>query len=244
MRFFFENICSFSFHHGSGVFSLCTECGANDIAVIAKKDKTSLYEDTTVDILVNGEHAKIKDFWIDCYPDDEPMDASLLTNGNYSPCVYFDAWNPPYEKYLTVDMGGAGEYRLPLTVRTFLVDKNEYTEEEMLFNAQTGLDIGNDDDALMWTSFAVSCGSSEAKLMLAKFYEDGLCGLDQDAYHALELYMSLATKGHAEAELTIADHYYNGIGIAQNKETAKTWYEKAAKHSSDEAAKRLKDYFG
>jgi len=75
---------------------------------------------------------------------------------------------------------------------------------------------------------ASDAGSPEAQFELAKLYEQGV-GVEQDSARALELYKASAAQDYADAINDLGFMYYQGaLGLPQDKQTALTYFERAA----------------
>lgn len=63
--------------------------------------------------------------------------------------------------------------------------------------------------------------------------------LAKDYNNAYKQLLPLAEKGNADAQYAVGYMYFYGKGVAQNKEAAKTWLQKAAAQGEPAAIKAL-----
>ena len=80
---------------------------------------------------------------------------------------------------------------------------------------------------------------AEAIFDLGAFYDDGLCGLQQNNAKAFELWHRAAELGSAEAHYNIGNAYFDGQGVERDMNKAKHYYALAAIGGSVEARHNL-----
>lgn len=82
-----------------------------------------------------------------------------------------------------------------------------------------------------WLELAAEQGSSTAKILLSKLAKKS----KQKENSSINILRQLAKSGEAEAQYTLAEHYFNGQFIEKNLDKAALWYLKAAKQGYAEA---------
>ncbi|MDR3796732.1 MAG: hypothetical protein P4K93_01180 [Terracidiphilus sp.] len=80
---------------------------------------------------------------------------------------------------------------------------------------------------MQWYEKAAEQDQVDALWALAKIFDTGR-GVPNDPRQALALMNRAAQLGSLGAELQLADDYYAGHGLAEDKKQAATWYAKAA----------------
>ena len=81
--------------------------------------------------------------------------------------------------------------------------------------------------AFTWFSKGLDQNHSESMVGLANLYSRG-DGINKDSQKALEIRKKAASLGNKEAMRDIAFMYEHGLGVEENKETAKLWQDKAS----------------
>lgn len=84
------------------------------------------------------------------------------------------------------------------------------------------------EESLLWCQKSERSGFIPAKLMLSRFYESGLGGLDQDLRHASQLRMDAAESGYPPAMHAIAVGYLLGVYGNKDRDQALMWLRRAA----------------
>jgi TPR repeat protein len=84
-------------------------------------------------------------------------------------------------------------------------------------------------------------GYAPAQTNLGRMYLSGEGGLFESPTEALHLFQLAAAQGEAHAEFNIGLMYELGKGVPQDKETAVSWYRKAAAHGLPNAVNKLSD---
>ena len=82
-------------------------------------------------------------------------------------------------------------------------------------------------------------GNAVAFNILARFYEDGSCGLPQDMAKANELYLKAGELGCAAAYYNLGQSYRQGDGVEIDEKKAKHYYELAAMNGHMKARHNL-----
>lgn len=81
--------------------------------------------------------------------------------------------------------------------------------------------------AFTWFLKGVDQNHTESMVGLANLYSRG-DGINKDPQKALEIRKKAASLGNKEAMKDIAFMYEHGLGVEENKETAKLWEDKAS----------------
>ena len=90
---------------------------------------------------------------------------------------------------------------------------------------------------------AAKAGDAQAQYKVAKLYEDGMLGLEEDEDVAFAWYMESAQNGYADAMYRIAEAYEDEeLGQYEDEEEAIKWYIKAAMNGHKAAKKRVGDF--
>lgn len=93
---------------------------------------------------------------------------------------------------------------------------------------EKGLGVEKDDvKASQYYEAAAMTGDPLSQFKLGYRLLRGI-GCKQDVTRAFEMQLESASQNFAPAMHNVADHYFNGIGVAQNFTTAAKWFEKAA----------------
>lgn len=82
-------------------------------------------------------------------------------------------------------------------------------------------------------------GDPAAMTLLGRILDEGL----GQPGAALPWYRKAADKGYADAQVQLAELYDAGEGVAQDIETAKSWYERAAAQNHEEALLALGQHY-
>ena len=105
---------------------------------------------------------------------------------------------------------------------------------------QTGKDGAPVDprQATKWLEAAANAGNADALcyLGLRIFAENGHYGSEEDGVRYLS---SAAQKGHAVAQFHMAEFYWDGVHVRQDKDQAIMWYEKSAQQNHEDAQMKL-----
>ncbi|MBV5311185.1 TerD family protein [Chromatium okenii] len=91
-------------------------------------------------------------------------------------------------------------------------------------------EIGVPEDllrAFQYFSKAAAENNADAKLYLARFYDEGFGVITQDQERAIELYTDLAEQGNADAQVALGYLYLNGLGVAVDYSKAFDCFSKA-----------------
>ena len=80
-----------------------------------------------------------------------------------------------------------------------------------------------------------------AQLKCGEIYEDS--ANERHKSLAFKYYLKASILGNAEAQLAIADFYFEGIGVKMNRTRAIEWYEKSANNDNFEAKSNLASIF-
>ena len=125
--------------------------------------------------------------------------------------------NPSAQYNIALVSTIAAEYHFP-----------EYSEEPIALY----------QNAVVWYKKAAEQGYAPAQNELARIYQFGLGGVNQDLEKAVELYIKAADpdpkavgtgkNGHAIAQFNLAAMYHNGDGLKQDFTEAIKWYREAA----------------
>ena len=120
--------------------------------------------------------------------------------------------------------------------------EDAFNEAEEYFYALNGkrLDYSK---AVKLYSKAAEFGYAAAQYMLAECMSDELGGLEYDEDKIFELYSAAAEQGYAKAMFEVGECYGDGIGVDEDEDEQKKWYEKAVEAGSGDAAKCLADYY-
>lgn len=93
---------------------------------------------------------------------------------------------------------------------------------------EKGLGVEKDDvKATQYFEAAAMTGDPIAQFKLGYRLLRGL-GCKQNIARAFEMQLESASQNFGPAMHNVADHYFNGIGVAQSYITAAKWFEKAA----------------
>jgi TPR repeat protein len=94
--------------------------------------------------------------------------------------------------------------------------------------------------AVEWYRKAVDQGVPFALYIIARLYETGGPGLKQDYAKAMKCYREDADRGWSLAQYDIGRLYENGLGVPDDLDQARTWYQKAADQGSEDAKRGLR----
>ncbi|MDR2219318.1 MAG: sel1 repeat family protein [Methylobacillus sp.] len=97
-----------------------------------------------------------------------------------------------------------------------------------MYSSATGVEQ-DFTQAIFWLRKAADQGNADAQLKIGALYEEGWegYGYPQDYALAADWYRKSAEQGNAAAQEILADMYDFGQGVAQDKEQALAWREKA-----------------
>ena len=87
---------------------------------------------------------------------------------------------------------------------------------------------GADDDVLQYYEQSALKGSVDAQLTLGHLHYHGARGLPADVSKAFEYYSKAAAAGEPSAFSHVGNMYAQGVGVAQNNETALDWFRRGA----------------
>lgn len=87
--------------------------------------------------------------------------------------------------------------------------------------------------AQKWLDKAVKQGHLESMYLKAEYYAKS--GRDTDPYKAIELFTASAERGHAKAQINLANYYLDGYYIERDYSQAMKWYRSASKQGAPEA---------
>ena len=93
----------------------------------------------------------------------------------------------------------------------------------------------DDERAMQHLKAGSEAGDPLALYYLGAVYYAGKFDIEADKRTAAEYFLQSAQKGHAPAQFTIAVCLYNGEGVRQDLQAARSWMEKAAGNNYDEA---------
>lgn len=93
--------------------------------------------------------------------------------------------------------------------------------------------------AAKWYKRSADWGYKESIPKLAKFYREGLGGIEKNPKIAFNLYLKSAKDGHIESMYVVAEMYHKGEGVEENLAEAVYWYEKLVSEGHAEAQEKL-----
>ena len=94
-----------------------------------------------------------------------------------------------------------------------------------------GLGVAPDAQiAVRWYTQAAEAGHRVAAYRLGVLRRDGAPGVPRDDRAAFRWFEKSAQLGEPDAELALADAYFRGKGVGQNKTEGVVWYRTAADH--------------
>ena len=99
----------------------------------------------------------------------------------------------------------------------------------------------DDAKAIEWYQKSADQGHAEAQFNLANMYAAGT-GVEQDFKKALSLFEQSAAT-NTQAYYVVGVFYFNGYGVDVNKETARTWFQKAADNGDKQGMKALRTHY-
>jgi SEL1 protein len=91
-------------------------------------------------------------------------------------------------------------------------------------------------DVVTYYQYAADLGNSDAQSAVGHAYMLGTKGLDVNYDIAVKYLDLAAAQGNAEAMSSLGHAYANGLGVAQNNETALRWFKEAKKLGSPHAS--------
>jgi tetratricopeptide (TPR) repeat protein len=90
---------------------------------------------------------------------------------------------------------------------------------------------GENAEAVYWLNKAHEEGHVDAAAWLASILIDGEAGVEADVFTALDLFYEAANKKNNFALAGLADAYFNGTGVALDRDEALVWYRTAAENN-------------
>ena len=104
---------------------------------------------------------------------------------------------------------------------------------------ECGLGVPKDEvEGVKWLRLAAVQGNAAGQDNLGADYATGIGGLTADRTEAFKWFLRSARQNYAGGQLNLGVCYANGWGVAQDKDEAYRWYEKAAAQGMEKA----KDY--
>lgn len=142
---------------------------------------------------------------------------------------------PKYEHLLSTQMqaGAWGKTTATKTkidgIRSEIVRRQKTFElKQMEPLKQESLIAGENDSVITEKAFAAADGGDvEVQVLVGAAYLAGANGLPQDPCRAAHYLLKAAEQGHPFASFVVAGLYADGIGVAQNFDSAKLWAVKA-----------------
>lgn len=98
-------------------------------------------------------------------------------------------------------------------------------------------------ESLNWYNASAERNYSDAYYRLGTIYKYGMIGVSKNLSKALECYETASRLGHAGAMHSLAELYYNGNGVRQDKYKAHELWKKAAQLGISNAREALAKYF-